>query len=74
MLYKLCDFGISTEIDLKNQSLTVRSLKTRSFCSPEQMENDPSNMESDEWAIGMIFYLLCSNNEDPFPTKIMITK
>lgn len=36
------------------------------------MESKPSNMESDEWAVGIIFYKLCANTEHPFPTKIMI--
>jgi hypothetical protein len=30
------------------------------------MENKPSNMICDEWAIGVIFYKLCSTGEHPF--------
>ncbi len=37
------------------------------------MENKHSNMESDEWAIGIIFYLLCSDVH-PFPSEVMINK
>jgi len=54
-LYKLCDFGISSEIDMANTA-TVRNLKTRGYASPEQMENQKSNIESDYWALGIIFY------------------
>ena len=38
------------------------------------MDNDSSNMESDEWSIGIIFYKLITNGVNPFPDHIMIEK
>ena len=39
---------------------------TNYYASLEQLQKKKSNMLSDEWGIGIIFYMLCADTEHPF--------
>jgi serine/threonine protein kinase len=42
---------------------------TREYAALEQLMNEPSTPRSDEWALGIMFYKLCTNNKHPFKMK-----
>ena len=39
---------------------------TSSFASPEQLEKQDPNEKFDSWSAGIVFFMMCSNNEHPF--------
>ncbi|KAA6402934.1 MAG: putative protein kinase domain protein [Streblomastix strix] len=63
---KIGDFGISKILDEQNYAHTVAG--TRSFLSPEMLQNWTYTEKVDLWSIGILLYILVEQRH-PFDTK-----
>ena len=65
---KICDFGISTEVDYR-KTLLVRSIAgTKAYMSPEVLLQKKYGYDCDIWSLGCIVYTLVSGMH-PYFTK-----
>ena len=56
---KIADFGIAKHLS-KLSAYTKASKFTRAYAAPEILKNEQFKLEPDIWALGCIFYKLCT--------------
>ena len=67
-IVKICDFGISTEVDYR-KTLLVRSIAgTKAYMSPEVLLQKKYGYDCDIWSLGCIVYTLVSGMH-PYYTR-----
>ncbi len=71
LTFKICDFGVSKIVNVTSKQsgqVTNNNQFTIEYAAPEQLNEiePPSPFLIDSWAIGIIFYQLCTEKEHAF--------
>tara|TARA_B110001452_G_scaffold92528_1_gene76282 strand:+ start:3387 stop:4490 length:1104 start_codon:yes stop_codon:yes gene_type:complete len=62
---KLCDFGLSCELDASGKQETARLHGTVAYMAPEYLREEAHGAAVDMWALGVVLYILLSGRH-PF--------
>ena len=62
---KLCDFGLSCELDASGEQSTAKLHGTVAYMAPEYLREEAHGAAVDMWALGVVLYILLSGRH-PF--------